>query len=147
MIAIGSDHAGYEIKNAIIAHLSEQGIENTDFGCYSSESCDYTDFAHEVANGVQSCEFGCGILVCSTGIGMSIAANRHVGVRAGLCYNVEAAQLTREHNNANVLCIGAKFVDEKLALEIVDKFLNTDFSNVEKHIRRVVKIEDGEKTV
>lgn len=144
MIAIASDHGGFELKKAIIKHLTERGIENTDFGPYSDESCDYPDYAKQVAGAIVSGEYDAGILVCGTGIGMSITANKFPGIRAALCGDCFSAQATREHNNANVLCLGARIVGEGLALKIVDTFLDTEFSNDERHIRRIRKIEDGE---
>lgn len=144
MIAIASDHGGFELKKAIIKHLTERGIENTDFGPYTDESCDYPDYAKQVAGAIVNGEYDAGILVCGTGIGMSITANKFPGIRAALCGDCFSAQATREHNNANVLCLGARIVGEGLALKIVDTFLDTDFSNDERHIRRIKKIEDGE---
>lgn len=144
MIAIASDHGGFELKKAIIKHLTERGIENTDFGPYSDESCDYPDYAKQVAGAIVNGEYDAGILVCGTGIGMSITANKFPGIRAALCGDCFSAQATREHNNANVLCLGARIVGEGLALKIVDTFLDTEFSNDERHIRRIRKIEDGE---
>ena len=141
MIAIASDHGGFELKNAIIKHLTERGIENTDFGTYTEESCDYPDYAKQVANAVSSGEFDCGILVCGTGIGMSIAANKVPGIRAALCGDCFSAEATRQHNNANILCLGARVTGEGLALKIVDIFVDTPFSNDERHIRRISKIE------
>lgn len=144
MIAIASDHGGFELKKAIIKHLTERGIENTDFGPYTDESCDYPDYAKQVAGAIVNGEYDAGILVCGTGIGMSITANKFPGIRAALCGDCFSAQATREHNNANVLCLGARIVGEGLAIKIVDTFLDTDFSNDERHIRRIKKIEDGE---
>lgn len=144
MIAIASDHGGFELKKAIIKHLTERGIENTDFGPYTDESCDYPDYAKQVAGAIANGEYDAGILVCGTGIGMSITANKFPGIRAALCGDCFSAQATREHNNANILCLGARIVGEGLALKIVDTFLDTDFSNDERHIRRIKKIEDGE---
>lgn len=140
MIAIAADHGGFELKKAIIAHLTSRGIETTDFGTYSTDSCDYPDYAKALAGAVQNGEFDFGILVCGTGIGMSITANRFPGIRAALCGDTFSAQATREHNNANVLCLGARVVGEGLALRIVDTFLDTAFSNDERHIRRIEKI-------
>ena len=144
MIAIASDHGGFELKKAIIKHLTERGIENTDFGPYTDESCDYPDYAKQVAGAIVNGEYDAGILVCGTGIGMSITANKFPGIRAALCGDCFSAQATREHNNANILCLGARIVGEGLAIKIVDTFLDTDFSNDERHIRRIKKIEDGE---
>ena len=142
MIALGSDHGGYLLKQAVMKHLDERGIEYKDFGCYSDASCDYPDYARPVANAVVGgeCEFG--ILICGTGIGISIAANKIKGVRAALCTDCFCAEATRLHNNANILALGGRVVGDGLALKIVDTFLDTPFSAEERHIRRINKIED-----
>ena len=142
MIAIGSDHGGYQLKQAVMKHLEKRGIEYRDFGCFSETSCDYPDYAKPVANAVVKgeCEFG--ILICGTGIGISITANKIKGVRAALCTDCFCAEATRLHNNANILALGGRVVGEGLALKIVDTFLDTPFSNEERHIRRINKIED-----
>ena len=142
MIAIGSDHGGYQLKQAVMKHLEKRGIEYRDFGCFSETSCDYPDYAKPVANAVVKgeCEFG--ILICGTGIGISITANKIKGVRAALCTDCFCAEATRLHNNANILALGGRVVGEGLALKIVDTFLDTPFSNDERHIRRINKIED-----
>lgn len=136
-IAIGSDHGGYELKLEIIKHLQERGFEVTDYGCDSTASCDYPIYAKAVAEAVSTKEQELGILVCGTGIGMSMAANKVEGVRAALCSDCFSAQATREHNNANVLCLGARTLGPGLALMIVDYFVDTPFSNDERHIRRI----------
>lgn len=141
MIAIGCDHGGFELKQEVIKHLQERGIEYKDFGCESTKSCDYPEYAKEVANKVANKEAELGILICGTGIGMSIAANKVRGVRAALCGDCFSAQATKEHNNANVLCLGARVTGAGLALKIVDIFIDTPFSNDERHIRRVNLIE------
>lgn len=141
MIAIGSDHGGFELKKAIIKHLAEKGVEVKDFGTYSSESCDYPDYGHAVAKAVAAGEYECGILICGTGIGISISANKVPGIRAALCTDCFCAEATRLHNDANILCLGGRVVGEGLALKIVDTFLATPFSNDERHIRRISKIE------
>ena len=141
MIAIGSDHGGFELKKAIIKHLAEKGVEVKDFGTYTSESCDYPDYGHAVAKAVAAGEFECGILICGTGIGISISANKVPGIRAALCTDCFCAEATRLHNDANILCLGGRVVGEGLALKIVDAFLATPFSNDERHIRRISKIE------
>lgn len=141
MIAIGSDHGGYDLKQVVIKYLKEKDIEIKDYGCYSTESCDYPEFARAVSNAVVINECEKGILICSTGIGISIAANKIKGIRAALCHDCFSAEATRSHNNANILAMGGKVVGEGLALKIVDTFLNTEFSNEERHIRRVEKIE------
>ena len=142
MIAIGSDHGGYQLKQAVMKHLEKRGIEYRDFGCFSEAGCDYPDYAKPVANAVVNgeCEFG--ILICGTGIGISITANKIKGVRAALCTDCFCAEATRLHNNANILALGGRVVGEGLALKIVDTFLDTPFSNEERHIRRINKIED-----
>ena len=141
MIAIGSDHGGYALKKALMAHLDKRGLEYKDFGTYSEASCDYPVFAKAVAHAVASGECECGILVCGTGIGVSITANKVPGIRAALCGDCFSAEVTREHNDANVLCMGARVVGEGLALKIADIFLDTLFSNDERHIRRISQIE------
>ena len=141
-IALGSDHGGYALKMSIIEHLKERGIEFTDKGCFDEKSCDYPVYAKAVTAAVNSGEADLGILVCGTGIGMSMAANKVKGIRAALCHDNFSAQATREHNNANVLCLGARVVGPGLALMIVDSFLDTPFSNDERHIRRISMIED-----
>ena len=141
MIAIGSDHGGYALKKALMAHLSERGLEYKDFGAYSEASCDYPVYAKAVAHAVADGECECGILICGTGIGMSMAANKVPGIRAAGCGDCFSAEATREHNDANVLCMGARVVGEGLALKIADIFLDTPFSNDERHIRRISQIE------
>ncbi len=140
MIAIGSDHAGYGLKQIVIQHLEDLGIAFTDYGTYSSMSCDYPDFAEAVTSAIIKGQAERGILICGTGIGMSMAANRHREIRAALCDNCYSAKATREHNDANVLCMGARVVGEGLALQIVDTFLETEFSNGANHVRRISKL-------
>ncbi len=142
MIAIGCDHGGYELKKFLIKHLEEKGIEYKDFGCDNTDSCDYPEYGHAVARSVASGECEKGIVICSTGIGISIAANKVKGIRAALCTNSLMARLTREHNDANVLALGAYIAGPQLAVDIMDTFLSTDFSNGERHVRRVGKIEN-----
>ncbi len=142
MIAIGSDHGGFELKKKLMEHLSERGLEYKDFGTYSSASCDYPVYAKAVANAVASGECDRGIIICGTGIGVSITANKVHGIRAALCGDCFSAEATRQHNDANVLCMGARVVGEGLALKIADTFLDTPFSNDERHIRRISMIED-----
>ena len=137
MIAIGCDHGGYELKLEIVKHLTERGFEIKDLGCNDTNSCDYPIYAKAVADSVASGESELGILVCGTGIGMSMAANKVEGVRAALCADCFSAQATREHNNANVICLGARTLGPGLALMIVDYFVDTPFSNDERHIRRI----------
>ena len=141
MIALGSDHGGYGLKQEVIKHLEERGIEYKDYGCYSEESCDYPIYGKKVAEAVAGgeCEFG--IIICGTGIGISISANKVPGIRAALCHDCFIAQATREHNNANILAMGARVIGPGLALKIVDTFLDTPFSNEERHVRRISMIE------
>ena len=142
MIAVGSDHGGYELKQEIISYLKEKNLEYKDYGTDSKESCDYPVYAKKVANAIVNCECDRGILICGTGIGISITANKIKGIRAALCHDTFSAQATREHNDANILAMGARVVGPGLALKIVDTFLNTEFSNDERHIRRIEQIED-----
>ena len=142
MIGIGSDHGGFALKEAIKKHLEERGLEYKDFGTYSAASCDYPVFGRAVAKAVAAGECQLGILICGTGIGMSIAANKVPGVRAALCSDCFSAEATRQHNNANVLALGARVLGEGLALKIVDTFLDTPFSNDERHVRRISMIEE-----
>ena len=142
MIAIGCDHGGFELKNEVIEHLKSRGIECVDVGCHSRESCDYPEFAKAVCAQITDGQCKLRILICGTGIGMSIAANKVRGIRAALCGDCFSAQATKEHNNANVLCLGARVTGPGLALKIVDTFLDTPFSNDERHVRRISKIED-----
>ena len=145
MIAIGSDHGGYALKQAIMAHLGKRGLAYKDFGTYSEASCDYPTYAkavaHAVANAVAHGECERGILICGTGIGVSITANKIPGIRAALCGDCFSAEATRLHNDANVLCMGARVVGEGLALKIADIFLDTPFSEDERHKRRISMIE------
>ena len=141
MIASGSDHGGYDLKSRIMEHLKERGTEVQDFGCFDKNSCDYPDFGRAAAKAVADGACEKGILVCTTGIGISIAANKVPGIRCALCTNPYLAKMTRLHNDANVLALGGGIVGENLALEIVDVFLDTEFSDEEKHKRRISKIE------
>ena len=140
MIAIGCDHGGFQMKNEIIAYLKEKGIECTDFGTYNEQSCDYPVYAKKVANAVSKGEAEKGILVCGTGIGMSLVANKVKGIRCAHCHDVFSAKMTRLHNDANVMALGERVVGPGLMIEIVDAFLTTEFSNDARHIRRVEKI-------
>ena len=140
-IAFGSDHGGFEYKNAIIKHLEDRGFECLDCGCFDDSSCDYPDYAKKVAASVASGECGLGILVCGTGIGMSICANKVPGIRASVCTNEFMTKATKEHNDANILCLGARVIDEDLAIKLADIFVDTPFSNDERHIRRINKLE------
>lgn len=142
MIAIGSDHGGFELKKEVMAHLDARGLEYKDFGTYSDASCDYPVYGKAVAKAVASGECERGIIICGTGIGISIAANKVHGIRAALCGDCFSAEATRQHNDANVLALGARVVGPGLALKIVDTFLDTPFSSSERHIRRIEMIED-----
>lgn len=141
MIAIGSDHGGFDLKEKVIKHLEEKGISCKDLGCYSKASCDYPEFGRAVAMAVASGECEKGIVICTTGIGISITANKVADIRCALCADTLSAKLTRLHNNSNVLALGAGIVGENLALEITDTFLGTAFSGEERHQRRIDLIE------
>jgi len=141
MIGIGSDHGGFALKGAIIRHLEARGLEYKDYGTYSEASCDYPEYGRAVAEAVAKGECDRGIIICGTGIGISIAANKVKGIRAAVCGDCFSAQATREHNDANVLALGARVIGEGLALKIVDTFLDTEFSGDVRHVRRIAKIE------
>jgi ribose 5-phosphate isomerase B len=136
-IAIGADHAGFEYKQALVEAVSAAEIK--DFGTYSADSVDYPDFAHPVASAVESGEFYFGILVCGSANGVAITANKHQGIRAAICWNTELAELARKHNNANIVCIPARFISLEDAKSIVTAFLNTDFEGG-RHANRVNKM-------
>lgn len=142
MIAIGCDHGGFPLKNEIIKFLDEAGYEYEDFGTYSEASCDYPEYAKKVAHAVADGQCEKGILICGTGIGVSITANKVKGIRAALVHDCFSAKATREHNNANIITMGARVIGPGLATEIVKIFLETSFSNDERHIRRINQIED-----
>jgi len=142
MIAIGSDHGGFALKNEIIKHLDKRGIEYKDLGTYSEESCDYPVYGKAVAHAVADGECDRGIVICGTGIGISLAANKVHGIRAALCTDCYTAEMTRLHNDANILALGARVVGTGLALKILDTFLDTAFSDDERHKRRIALIED-----
>ncbi|WP_124100552.1 ribose 5-phosphate isomerase B [Ruminococcus sp. Marseille-P6503] len=139
-IAIGNDHAAPGLKLAVIEHLKEKGIEYVDTGCGINEKCDYPDAAKAVCGKVLSGECDLGVLICGTGVGMSIAANKIKGIRAACCSEVFSARLTREHNDANVLCFGARVVGEGTALDLVDAFVETEYSGEERHEQRIAKL-------
>ncbi|MBO6242655.1 MAG: ribose 5-phosphate isomerase B [Butyrivibrio sp.] len=141
MIALGSDHGGFELKEAVKKHLQERGLEFKDFGTYDLNSCDYPEFGRAAAEAVASGECDRGIVICTTGIGISIVANKVKGIRCALCSEKTSARLTREHNDANMLAMGGGMIGTVQALEIVDTFLDTPFSEMEKHSRRISKIE------
>ena len=142
MIALGCDQGGYELMQEVKKHLVERGLEYKDFGTYSSESVDYPIYGKKVAHAVASGECERGILICGTGIGIYITANKVKGIRAALCHDVFSAEATRLHNDANILAMGGRIVGPGLALMIVDKFLDTPFSNEERHARRIGMMED-----
>ena len=141
MIALGSDHGGYELKLIVEDYLNGRGIEYKDYGCYSLDSCDYPEFGRAVAEAVAAGEAEKGIVICTTGIGISITANKVPGIRCALCADTESARLTRLHNDANVLAMGGGIIGKNLALSITGAFLDTPFSGEEKHVRRIGKIE------
>ena len=142
MIALGCDHGGFPLMQEVISYLDKQGLEYENFGTYSTESCDYPIFAKKVAQAVQEGKCDKGILICGTGIGISITANKLKGIRAALCHDCFSAKATREHNDANILAMGARVVGPGLAIDIVENFLNTPFSGEERHVRRIQMIED-----
>ena len=143
-IAIGCDHAGFAIKNVIIEHITKKGYEVVDVGTNSADSCHYPIYAHALCQKIQSGECELGILICGTGIGMSMAANKHKGIRAACCSDTFSARLTREHNDANVLCFGERVVGAGLAVDLVDAFLGAEYINGGNHVTRVKMIEDIE---
>lgn len=141
MIAVASDHGGYDLKQAVIQYLEEKGLEYRDFGCYDRSSCDYPVFGMAAAKAVAEGTCERGILICTTGIGISICANKVKGVRCALCSDTLTARLTRLHNDANMLAMGGGIIGTNLALDIVETFLGTAFSGEEKHCRRIGMIE------
>jgi len=138
-IAIGADHAGFDYKELLRKWLEKNGYAVKDFGTYSTESVDYPDFAHPVSAAVEKKEYDLGVLVCGSANGVAITANKHQGIRAAICWNEELASLARQHNNANVLCLPARFIDIKLAEKILDRFLHSSFEGG-RHERRVNKM-------
>lgn len=141
MIALGCDHGGFELMQEVIKYLEAHGLEYKNYGTYSTESCDYTEFAKKVAEAILSGECEKGILICGTGIGITITANRYPGIRAANCTDCFMAEATRLHNDANILGLGGRVVGVGTALKIVETFLNTPFSNEERHCRRIAQIE------
>ena len=139
-IAIGCDHGALDLKNTAVKHLESRGFEVKDFGTYTAASCDYPEFAAAAAQAVASGECDKGIVLCTTGIGVSVTANKVKGVRCALLSDLMTAKLTREHNDTNMMALGAGVVGPKLALEIVDMWLNTEFSHDERHQRRIDKM-------
>lgn len=140
-IAIGSDHGGFDMKEAVVAHLKEAGHEVVDMGCHDKSSCDYPQYGKAVAKAVADGTCERGIVICTTGIGISITANKVPGIRCGLCSDTTAAYLTRSHNDANVLAMGGGMIGMNVAMDIVDTFLKTEFCGLEKHARRIAAIE------
>jgi len=137
-IAIGADHAGYDLKCELILYLKQKGYSVVDFGCYSTESIDYPDYAHPVAEMVQNEDIP-GILICGSGNGISMSANKHSGIRCALCWSAEIAELARQHNDANIISLPARYISESSAIKCVDVFLKTEFEGG-RHERRVNKI-------
>jgi len=138
-IAIGADHAGFVYKDKIVKYLTEKGIEIQDFGTFSTDSVDFPDFAHPTAEAVETGKADFGILLCGSGQGVNMTANKHQGVRSALCWNTDIARLTRQHNNANVIALPARFVAYEYAVEMIEIFLNTEFEGG-RHEKRVGKI-------
>ena len=142
MVAIGSDHGGFDLKQAIIQYFEENGIEYKDYGCYDKSSVDYPVYGKAVAHAVADGEAEKGIVVCTTGLGISMAANKVKGIRCAVCADTFSAKMTRLHNDANVLSLGGGIVGPNLGVEIVKTFLGTEFSGEEKHSRRIAQLED-----
>lgn len=142
MIALGSDQAGYNLKQEIIKYLEEKGLQYKDYGSFSEDPVDYPVYGKKVAHAVADGECEKGILICGTGIGISIAANKVKGIRAAQCHDCFSAEATRLHNDANIVAMGARVVGPGLAVKIVDTFLNTEFSGAERHVRRIAMLED-----
>ena len=142
MIALGCDHGGFTLKEEVISYLKANKLEFKDYGCFSEEACDYPVYGKAVANAVVSGECDKGIIICGTGIGISIAANKVKGIRAALCSDCFSAEATRLHNDANIVAIGARVVGPGLAIKIIDTFLNTEFSGDDRHKPRISQIED-----
>ena len=138
-IAMASDHAGFALKQQVQLFLEDNGAKVKDFGCYNTESCDYPDFAHPLAEAVEKGEFEYGIVICSTGNGICMSANKHQGIRAALCWDTKLAELARQHNNANVLVMPGRFIDSDMAERIMDEFFATEFEGG-RHQRRIDKI-------
>ncbi|MFN5147658.1 MAG: ribose 5-phosphate isomerase B [Flavobacteriia bacterium] len=139
IIPIGADHAGFQLKEAVKKHLSLKGYEIKDFGCFSEESIDYPDFGHPVAEMVESNPGMLGIVICGSGNGINMTANKHQGIRSALCWKKEIAELARQHNNANIIALPARFISEDEALEMIDTFLFTEFEGG-RHQKRIDKI-------
>ena len=144
-VAIASDHAGYALKNVLVDYIKELGFSIDDLGCDSEESVDYPVYAEKLCRALVAGKYDRGILVCGTGIGMSMAANKIPGIRAALCSDCYCAEMTRKHNDANVLCLGGRVLGTELAKKIVDTYLSSGFSGAESHSRRIAMIKDLEK--
>lgn len=142
IVPIGADHAGFHLKAIVIKHLEAKGYEVKDYGCYSEESIDYADFGHPVADHVESTPGTLGIVICGSGNGINMTVNKHKGVRGALCWKRELAELARQHNDANILSLPARFVSQAEALDMVDAFFSTDFEGG-RHQRRIEKIPVG----
>lgn len=142
MLAIACDHGGYALKQEIIAYLEANNVEYKDFGCHNTEAVDYPEYGRLAAKAVASGECDKGIVICGTGIGISISANKVPGIRCALCHDCFSAAATREHNDANMLALGARVIGAGHAIKVVETFLNTPFSNDERHIRRISQIEE-----
>lgn len=149
MIAIGCDHGGIDIKNAVIGYMKENGIEYTDFGCYTAESVDYPVYAYKVARAVADGHAELGIICCGTGIGVSMAANKVKGIRAAVCADEFCAEMTRRHNNANIMCMGGRVISEEKAVKLASIFLSTPFEGGrhEKRVNMITDIENGNFTL
>lgn len=139
-IGIAADHAGYQMKELLTGYLSAKGFEVLDFGCNSEESCDYADYAHPLAEALESGEFDRAIGICGSGEGMAITLNKHQKIRASLCWTAEVAHITRQHNDCNVLVLPARFIENDTAIEIVEQWLTTEFEAGGRHERRIAKI-------
>ena len=146
MILFGCDHAGIQLKEVLLAHLATKNMITQDFGCYTEESIDYPDFAHPVAIAVSKNPEALGVLICGSGNGINMTANKHSGIRSALCWKKEIAQLAREHNDANVIAIGGRMHSIDVCKELIDVFLATPFSNDERHIRRINLMSKYEET-
>lgn len=144
-IAVACDHGALDLKNKVAAHLRQKGLEVVDFGTHTPDSCDYPDFAGAAAKAVASGLCQRGIVLCTTGIGVSITANKVKGIRCALLHDVVSARMTREHNDTNMMALGAGVIEEELALQIVDIWLDTEFSGIERHARRIAKMMEYEK--
>ena len=142
VIGLASDHAGFELKQYVKQWLEAKGWEYKDFGTYSTDSCDYPDFAHPLALAVEAGECYPGIAICGSGEGIGMTLNKHQGIRAALCWIPEIAHLARQHNDANVLCLGARVIGPELAFRIADTFIDAQFSGDERHKRRISMLED-----